>query len=1302
MHGYDHKTIEEKWQKKWKEEKLYEIPNNVEGKENYYLLTEFPYPSGNLHIGHWYAFAVPDIMARFMRMKGHNVLYPVGFDSFGLPAENAAIKNNKDPREWTYANIEHMSGQLRSMGNSFDWSRRVITSDPDFYKWTQWLFLQLYKAGLAYKSTELANWCPKDLTVLANEQVVNGHCERCGTEVEKREQSTWFLKITNYADRLIDDLDDLDWPEEIKDSQRHWIGRSEGAELSFEIKTQTANVKTTTKKEKILILHGTGGDRTDNWQPWLKQELEKQGHEVVVPDFPDAMTPNLEVWLKHAEQYLDQETPTTLVGHSLGCNLALHLAAKHKNIKNLILVAPPHYSNQDWAYIESLFGKETTDALRSFVGAAVDYERVRTNTSKRIALYSDDDPYIPIGTINIYEAEGFVSHTFEQHGHFNESAGVTKFPELLEIVNKASPTLFIEAKGETKVKEGEPFVERNAITALLRNPKDNTYLGLRWKEVAWRTFVTGGIEEGQTAEEAAAAEIKEETGYQNIKLVKQLSPFDAQFYHKPKGENRWAHFQTFLFELEDDEQKAINADEQAKHDLVWLAEDEVANWLTPEGHVYVWNELKQTNNVKVFTTRPDTLFGATYMVLAPEHKLVTELKDSIENWNEVETYQKAATKKSEIDRTNETKEKTGVELKGIKAINPANQVEIPVFIADYVLAHYGTGAIMAVPAHDERDYAFAKKFDLPIKEVVMVHNVLQGPDAMRDDAETLIRDVVDVIIEHPTNRTFLLQKEIADDGREQIHFTGGGTDGENELEALRREVLEETGFKNFEIISGPFALNSCEAYRHPKKKNQITKGGFYHIRLKDLEQVRSEIEEGRHTVEWVPRDEVLGRLNWDGHIYGWNTFLENKPFTGFGKLMNSEKFDGLTSEEAKQKITEFVGGTMKSTYRLRDWSLSRQRYWGCPIPIVYDPDGKPHPVPDEHLPWELPDDVDFTPTGEAPLARSEALKKRTEEIFGAGWTPEVDTFDTFVDSSWYYLRYADAHNEEQFTSKEAHRAWLPVNRYSGGAEHTTMHVLYSRFWHKALFDLGLVSTSEPYTQRMNHGQILGPDGKKMSKSKGNVVDPDEHVERVGADTVKMYLAFMGPYNIPANYPFDLGGVAGVRRFLERVVKLKESISNSDLKESKETELLLNQTIKKVGEDIPEFKFNTAISQLMILINHLEKEANISSKTYTLLVQLLAPFAPHLAEELWEGLGNDTSVHMVDWPEFDPTKLEADEVTIIVQINGKMRGSLITNRNATEEEVLTLAQKEEVIMRWLEGKTPKKNIFVPNKILNIVI
>ncbi|MEI8224140.1 MAG: class I tRNA ligase family protein [bacterium] len=944
MKPYDHKDIEKKWQQEWDKQGIYKVSDSVLGKENYYTLVEFSYPSGNLHVGHWYAFAVPDIFARYKRMKGFNVLYPMGFDAFGLPAENAAIKLGEDPKTWTYKHMETMRDQLRSMGAMFDWDREVVSCDPKYYKWTQWMFNEFLKKDLVYRDVTSVNWCPKDQTILANEQVTDGKCERCGTEVVQKNQEQWMLRITKYADRLIDDLDPLDWPHAIKQSQKNWIGRSEGSEIEFPI---------------------SGSEK----------------------------------------------------------------------------------------------------------------------------------------------------------------------------------------------------------------------------------------------------------------------------------------------------------------------------------------------KIKVFTTRADTLFGVTYVVLAPEHELVAELKKGLVNESEIDAYVQGANKKSELDRQ-QSKEKTGVELKGVTAVNPVNDESVPVWIADYVLAGYGTGAVMAVPAHDERDFEFAKKYQLPIKEVVIPNRIdVKNPPVPGKKSQE--RWNVQAIVRNPKTDTYLCMYS------KEFKWTtfpmGGRESGEGIIETIEREIREETGYINLKfvkILGGPVRAEYFAAH---KDENRVA---YTHGVMFDLvDETRVPLlaeEEGKHEFLWLPKSELVyprivhAELNdwlsrWDGHDFA---FVEP------GSLIYSGVFTGLDSEEAKKKITEFVGGKLVKTYRLRDWGISRQRYWGVPIPIVYDPAGKAHPIPVEHLPWLLPTDVDHTPDGTSPLARSKELVERTEKIFGAGWRPEVETMDTFVDSSWYFYRYLDNNNDGVFADPEKIKSWMPIDLYMGGAEHTTMHLLYSRFWVKALHDLGLVDHNEAYVIRRNRGLILGPDGEKMSKSKGNVIDPDAIVNRLGADTVRMYLAFMGPYGTVASFPWDPNGVVGVRRFLERVWAAQEKVGTQPTEES--LVRTLHKTVKKVSEDIEKFSFNTAISAMMIFMNEFDKQSTIHKDDWKMFLKLLASFAPHMTEELWNTLDEQESIHVTAWPTYNEALVVDDTVTLGVQVNGKVRAEITLAVDATEstvrEQVLAIPE----VQKWIDGKEVKKFIFIPKKIISIVI
>lgn len=939
---YDHAAIEKTAQEKWAAAKLYET--DLSGaKDPYYLLFEFPYPSGDLHIGHWYAFALTDIYARLLRMQGKDVLFPMGFDAFGLPAENAAMKYGKDPKAWTIANMETMRAQVKTMGTSVDWSKEVVTCDPEYYKWTQWLFAKLVAAGLAERKEAPVKWCPKDQTVLANEQVVDGACERCGTAVEEKKLTQWFMKITQYAERLIRDLDPLPWREDIKEAQRQWIGKSEGAHLYFAI----------------------------------------------------------------------------------------------------------------------------------------------AGTQER---------------------------------------------------------------------------------------------------------------------------------------------------------------------------------------------------------------------VKVFTTRADTLFGATYLVLAPEHPLIATLP--ITNRADVDAYVNATKKKTERERS-ENKEKTGVKLEGVVAINPATKEEIPIFAADYVLASYGTGAVMAVPAHDERDFEFAKKYDLPMKQVV----VTCAPDPKnppQEGFEEVKRDTVVVHLRDTSTGKFALLDWHGTLEGITTAIMGGIEEGQTPEEAALAEIREEAALEGVRIVKQAPWITAATYCASHKKQNRCAHAYAYLAEVDGLGEQKtiSENEQALHTLVWVEEAEVLGRLTPQHQKQMWQLLQKEEALTGDGYLMNSGTFDGRDNREVLKDIVAFAEGEMTTNYRIRDWLVSRQRYWGCPIPMVYDPEGKPHYVGDENLPWLLPEDVDFTPTGEAPLASSKELKERVTRIFGEGWTPEYDTLDTFVDSSWYFYRYLAPHNDAAFSDTGLLKKWLPVNRYSGGSEHTTMHLLYARFFHKALKDIGLVEGDEPFFERFNRGLILGPDGAKMSKSKGNVINPDEQVKKYGADAVRMYLAFIGPYNEPGSYPFSLGGVDAMRKFLDRIDRMSEKVADGEPSET--TRRALSKAAAKVADDTTRFKLNTAISALMVLMNELEKEEAVARDAYHDLLKMLAPYGPHLAEHLFEMTGGKGSVHQASFPEADASLLTESEISIIIQVNGKKRGEVVVAPDMEEAAVVQAAKAVPAVANALTGKTIARQVYVKGRLVNLVI
>lgn len=983
MNGeYDHNEIEPKWQKKWEEENRYETPENPDPVDAEYVLGMFPYPSGSgLHVGHVESFTGTDVYARFQRMQGKDVLFPMGWDAFGLPAENYAIKTGTHPRERTQETIPTFKDQLNSLGLSYDWDREINTSAPEYYQWTQWLFTTLFNQGLAEKKPDTVNWCPSCQTVLANAQVIDDLCERCDTKVVEREMDQWFFNITEYADELIDDLDDLDWPESTKELQRNWIGRQEGARFRFPIHDGV--------ERRFVILHGYKSGPDKHFHPWLKEKLEALGNKVIIPELPNPDNPDINEQVRYVQDNVELTEDTRLVGHSLGTVVAMKVLEElDHNVSATWLIAP---------YVDTDFADGKKRGYEDTTSWDFDAEAIQENAGQLINLRPKDDTSI----------------SDEQYERAQATLGGT-----------------------------------------------------------WTTIST----------------------------------------NKPhaKGEKE-------------------------------------PTLMTGLG-----------NFVHVFTTRPDTLFGAAYVAVAPNETWIENLIEfpelGLENRQVVKEYVENVKDKTQEERKS-AESKSGVKLDGITAEHPSTGEKLPVYVADYVLADYGTGKVMGVPAHDERDFQFARAHDLPVRKVL-----------------------------RPT-----------DQADEETH---------------------------------------------------------------------------------------------DG------------VYTGQGELINSGEFDGLQSQEAAEKIIDQFG-QKKTTYKLQDWSIGRQRFWGAPIPIVYDPDGNPHLVPDEHLPWELPQDVDFEPTGEPPLAKSDELQKRTEEIFGEGWTPETETMDTFVDSSWYFLRYPDAGNEDRFASQEALEDWCPVDMYIGGAEHAVLHLLYARFVTKALADAGKLDFREPFTSLRHQGMVLAEDGTKMSKSKGNVVNPNEVVDQVGADTLRMYELFAGPFS--ESFDWDTDAIAGPRRFIERVWRLVHGhgpdLASPDRPPADDT--LMHQTVRSVTNDITHFRFNTAISSLMEARNDLKDRESVRSDTLSVFLRLLAPFAPHVTEELWHRHGGNRSIHTQDWPQFSAAAAKEQTVDIAVQVDGTVRGEVTVDKNVDESDVIAQAKEVENVRRWLKDTDVKRQIYVPNELVNFV-
>jgi leucyl-tRNA synthetase len=931
-----------------------------------YVIPMLPYPSGDLHIGHWYNFGPTDTVARFRRMLGQNVLTTIGFDAFGLPAENAAIKRGIQPAVWTYSNIDTMKKQIAQIGASYDWDHTLTTCQPDYYRWNQWLFLKLYEKGLAYRAKAMVNWDPEEKTVLANEQVIDGRGERSGALVERKELEQWFYKITDYSDRLLDDLETVDWADKVKTMQQNWIGKSKGALIKFKV-------------------NGAG------------------------------------------------------------------------------------------------------------------------------------------------------------------------------------------------------------------------------------------------------------------------------------------------------------------------------------------------KSIEVFTTRPDTIFGATYMVLAPEHPLVKTIA-SEECRARVEQYIEETSHKTELERKEAEKHKTG-SFTGAYAINPATKKKIPIWIADYVLSSYGTGAIMAVPAHDERDYEFASKFNLPIEEVVVQEFGEPHPK------ETKVKGV-GVIAYDPQTKLYLG----LDEWNDGIGIVGGGReDGETFEETARRELSEEAGIyeiKQLIQLGGP----TYSHYYNDLKDSYRSSFTYQYLAIVDGSKTKGTKHEAHEKFKpaWMSPEELrAGIERVGGGVSHWLELIYRaeaavaafekdqpynpEPYTGEGRLINSGEFNGMSSFEAREKIVKSLAqeGVAKeqTNYRLRDWLISRQRYWGTPIPIIYCDNCGIVPGPEKDLPVILPEDVEFELTGRSPLLDREDFVNTKCPNCGGDAKRETDTMDTFVDSSWYFLRYIDSQNHKALFDTDLVNQWAPVDHYIGGIEHAILHLMYARFITKFLYDYHGISFEEPFKKLTNQGLILGPDGQKMSKSKGNVVNPDEQVNSYGADSLRLYLMFMGPYD--QGGPYDMSGIAGTRRFLERIwVLLGEFLKSSNSGNSKdiETTAAVHRTIKKVTQDLEKLNFNTAIAAMMNLVNELYKikaEKPITKSAgwrFALesLTQLLAPFAPHITEEIWESLGHGSSVHVSNWPVWDEKLVAEEVITLAVQINGKVRSEIVVNADVTEEEAIKAAKEEGKIAAQIEGKTIKKTIYVPGRLVSLVV
>ncbi len=1136
---YDHKKIEQKWQKDWEEKNLYKTGED-KSKEKYYVLDMFPYPSGaGLHVGHPKGYIATDILARMKMMQGYNVLHPMGWDAFGLPAENFAIKNKTHPRKMNEKNIATFKNQLKKIGFTYDWGREINTTDPKFYKWTQWTFLQMFKKGLAYESHEPINWCPNCQTGLANEDLEGGKCERCGSEIEQKPMRQWVLKITDYADRLLKDLDKLpDWEDSIKEMQRNWIGKSVGSKIIF----------------KVVANNNDG--RIDNVNIKESQHFSQN---------------NAESTQNNAEK--------NKVGDFLFEDLTYKIRGAMFNVRKKIGLG----------HKESVYHK----ALE------IEFEKqgLSFESEKRIDIKYEDEK------IGVYQPDFVV--------------------------------------------ENKVLIELKAL------PK----IGKQQLNQVW-TYLKG-------------------SDYK-LALLVNFSSSDLEIKRM----------------VYDSARNQINSAFSA---------------LSQRG---------SATSLEVFTTRPDTLFGCTFMVIAPEHPLIENLKDKIENYDEIKKYQEQAKKKTEMERTELNKEKTGVRVKGIMAINPviaktlsqsqtdadytqnyaeenflhgsassqrssATSAEVPIFVADYVMMGYGTGAIMAVPAHDERDYAFASQ---------------KNAERTQNDAEIKIRPVV-------------LKK----DNKARSVLMGTKNITENDLKNIGVEIVEKK--KDRYHIFIPF--DKIEEYKkliREKMENHFwnefyTGENFYFI----FKHKDGKIEEFELNSDTNDQIDIYGMTFNDEkpkekpeNVYNWlaeNDFYKELFLSAEeGIAINSDFLNGLPTKKAKEKMIEWLEekglGKRATNYKLKDWVFSRQRYWGEPIPVVHCEKCGVVAVPEKDLPVTLPEVESYEPTGtgESPLANIDEWVNTTCPKCKGPAKRETNTMPQWAGSSWYYLRYIDPHNDKALVDKEKEKYWSPVDFYVGGAEHATRHLIYARFWHKFLYDIGVVNYEEPFTKLRHVGLIMAEDGRKMSKRWGNVINPDDIVEEYGADAMRVYEMFMGPFS--QSCAWSTNGLIGARKFIEKIVALFEKVS--DEKSDEEIQRELHKTIKKVSQDIDEFKFNTAIAQMMILVNKMTSAKKINKEDYKLFLQILGPFAPHISEELWQKVGEEKSIFLSAWPKYDESLVKEEKVLIVVQVNGKVRAKLEVNADINEEELKKIAFANENVKKWLEGKEIKKIIFIKGKILSIVV
>ncbi len=1218
--------MEAKWQKTWEEAGTYTAKTGdpAANQDKFYGLIEFPYPSGEgLHVGHPRSYTAIDLVTRKYRMEGKNVLYPIGWDAFGLPTENFAIKHKIRPADATKKNIGNFTRQIKSLGFGFDWTREVDTTDPKYYKWTQWQFLQFVKAGLAYKAKSTINWCPKCKIGLANEEAQGGVCERCGTPVEKREKAQWMIKISKYADRLIDDLKQVDYLDKIAAQQVNWIGRSEGAEVVFRVPKFDKLLVATNNKSKIARVKKLLGVVLPSIQVLSPKEVGLE--EVEVKEGGDMLE---NARLKAASYAGKTDLPV------IGMDTGLYIAGEKLD------VATPKRNALEGADESALSQEEIAKRLDAFYRGIAD------------------------------------KHGGSVEGYWNDFT-VLRFPDGTEFVQED---------------------KRHIILTNERRGEMDIYFPVRG---LYKVAENGKYIVDQTEEESVHVE---------------LGPFTRA--------------------------------------LRTLCSEEVP----------------------VFTTRPDTLFGVTYVTLAPEHRLVQQwLKTGkIKNADAVRAYIEGVKSKTDMERTAETKDKTGIVLEGVFATNPVNGEQVPVWIADYVLAGYGTGAVMAVPAHDERDFQFAKLYKLPVKVVIDPSGQIYG-----DTADELIAKKARILSgeECFTNRGDLINSGA---------FTGMNwipakkeivtlLNQRNASKETRTYKLRDWVFSRQRYWGEPIPLVHCEACAKKKQKVLVLHGfswtpdnGWYPSVKCELEAAGFEVVTptlpctNSPSIEaWVtlltPYFEQLGEDDIVvGHSIGARAALEvlERTQKKIGRLIlvapavgeyPPERYEERVKKEPARKadfdfLRAFVGKSVQWE-RVRSLATATVVMWSSDDRVVPAPTHKMYPegwhihrvfgrghfhmeeqpevleqilafkntgwipVPDTQLPITLPEVEAYEPTdnGDSPLANIDSWVNTSCPKCGGPAKRETDTMPNWAGSSWYFLRYCDPKNDQQFASPEALKYWLPIDLYNGGMEHTTLHLLYSRFWHKFLYDMGYIPEecgSEPYAMRRSHNMILGEGGVKMSKSKGNVVNPDDVVKEYGADVFRVYEMFIGPYDQPA--PWDTNGVEGVRRFLDRVWYVFHQPQTTDKVVPPDLDTLYHQTIKKVTDGIDNLQFNTPVSQMMILANAYQDFGCVPTAHRKGFLQVLAPYAPHMTEEIWQAEGYGFSIHQGGWPMYDSAKLVASTFELVVQVNGKVRDKFTVPQDITEEAAKKLALESEAVQKWLGPDGPKKVVYVKGKLVSVVV